>query len=308
MSYKKKILLILSSTISLISCEKSELRNVDGRVFVITQGIEMVTEINDKFAIGQCEIRLAGESLPSNFSIESNGLIYGTNASDLKIKSHSYNNNNYNYYYECFQPYVYTTVSSTSSVINIRITNTIWKDNGQIYGYEFWKSGGYGLFSYPLSNLNGGTRYYYRSFAHVSDGGTFNKYLYGEIKEFISGGITQDPTVFISIDALGIGVMKEDLFQAGTGYNAMRGCSQFNFDGGIGGYTDWQVPTINQLKEIYKLRTQIGGFKSAWYFSCDEGDPPYYYYWDFATNTEGCEQLYGYSTQIGYVRLVRPLP
>ncbi|MDR2010882.1 MAG: DUF1566 domain-containing protein [Bacteroidales bacterium] len=308
MNYKIKSLHLFLFAIISVSCQKEFEENVDGRVFVITQGVEMVTEINDKFAIGQGEIRLSGKLLPSDLWLVSKGLIYGTDSSALKIKSYSYDNNNYNSYYACFQPYTYMTISNTASVINIEITGTIWRDNGQIYGYEYWQSGGYGEFSCPLSNLKGATRYYFRSFAHVSNHGTFDKYLYGDIKDFISGGITQDPTVFIPIEALGIGVMKEDLFQTGIGFNANRGCSQFNFDGGIGGYADWQVPTIDQLKEIYKLRTQIGGFKSAWYFSCDEGISPYYHYWDFATNTQGCEQLDGYSSQTGYVRLVRPLP
>lgn len=307
MNSKIKLLLAFLC-VALISCENEFENHADGRVFVVTQGVEIVSEKRDGFALGEGEIKWEGKSLPDGFSIICKGLIYGTNSSMLEIKSHSYNSSNYNQNYDCFQGYVYTAVSSTTKIINIRIKDTIWKDNEQIYGYEYLEAGDYGKYVCPLSSLSGGTRYYYRSFAHVSNHKGFEKYLYGDIKEFISGGITKDPTVFIPIDALGIGVMKEDLFQVGTGLEAIRGCSQFNFDGGVGGYADWQVPTIAQLKEIYKLRTQIGGFESAWYFSSDEGLSPFYYYWDFATNTQGCEQTIGYAHQIGYVRLVRPLP
>lgn len=292
----------------LFSCEEWIKDGADGCILVKTKGVVRVTEISDNFVVGEGEIEEKGKALPNDYNIVSKGLIYGTDSSMLEIKSHSYDYSNYNSYYDCFQPYIYTTVSLTASVVNVRIQDTMWRDNGLIHGFGYWQAAGYGNFFCLFSDLTGGTRYYYRAFAHVSDDNGFDKYLYGEVKEFVSGGITQDPTVFIPIDALGIGVMKEDLFQTGIGLNAIRGCSQFNFDGGVGGYTDWRVPTIAQLREIYKFRTQIGGFKSAWYFSCEEGESPFYYYWDFATNTQGCEQSNGYGRQDGYVRLVRPLP
>jgi hypothetical protein len=306
MNFKIKWVHIFLCTLIFVSCEETELGNADGRVYVITQSAEVVTDLNDNFAIGYGDIKLEGKSLPNSFSIVGKGIIYGMDSSALEIKSHSYSNDRYNNYYGCFQDYSYSPVSNSTSVISIEITDTIWKDNGQVYGYEFFQAGGYGAFACPLTNLLHGTKYFVRSFAHVSNNETFNKYLYGDIKEFVSGGITKNPTVYVALEALGIGVMKEDI-QIATGFTAIRYCSQVNFDKSIGGYSDWRVPTLNELKEIYKLQTQIGGFKSAWYFSSNEGPSPYYYYWNFATNTSGCEQLNGYGSQVGYIRLVRPL-
>ncbi|MDR1343626.1 MAG: DUF1566 domain-containing protein [Prevotellaceae bacterium] len=58
-----------------------------------------------------------------------------------------------------------------------------------------------------------------------------------------------------------------------------------NFDRSVGGYSEWRVPTIQELQAIYNLRNQIGGFKAAPYWSSTEvySDDIWYYYLDFST-------------------------
>ena len=307
------MLLMVLSTIVFFSCKKLNEHNadVDGRIHTIT---EDVSDIDNDFAIGHGEIRLEGTNLPLDFYIVSQGLIYGTDSSSLKIKSHSCNFDHVNTYYGCYQYYTYIPISSNATVLNIGI---YYDRNGSVLDIRELCFGG--IFACPLMDLKLGTRYYIRAFAHVSnDWGdknknsseTFNKYLYGSIKEFISGGITQDPTVFVPFESLKIGVMKEDLSSTVfSGLYAEMYCSSliFNKWEGLGGYTDWRVPTLNELKEIYKVQNQIGGFKSAIYWSSDiHSEDIYYYYWNFANNTSGNASLHNWPD--GYVRLVRNLP
>jgi hypothetical protein len=39
-----------------------------------------------------------------------------------------------------------------------------------------------------------------------------------------------------------------------------------------GGYTDWYLPSLNELNELYTNRVAIGGFASAPYWCSSEGD------------------------------------
>jgi len=311
-NYRLKLLHILLYTILFVSCEDLDVDSgkADGRVHPITVG---VTDITETTAIVHGDVKMEGVELPYYYYIVSKGFIFGTDSSALRIKSHSYDKDGYNDYYGCFQYYTYTSVSSSATALNIGFR--IYEANA--HSNDFLRLGSYGEFGCYLTNLKRGTKYYARAFAHVTndygdkneyDAETVNKYLYGETMELITGGITQDPTVFISVDALGIGVMKEDLISTVEwGFDAERYAEEINYDGGVGGYKDWRVPTLNELQEIYKLRTQIGGFKPTVYWSSNvQSGDIYYYYWDFSTNTSGYASLYNHP--VGYVRLVRPLP
>ncbi len=285
----------------MVSCDKIY---KEGHIDIETIG---TTSIYDDKAIVEGRISITG-CLPKNFTVIGKGIIYGINTSGLEIESYQYSNLNYNKTFDCFQPYIYQPMSANAIVQNIQISNIIEKDDGSLSGYEFSSLGGAGHIQSLLVGLLGGTRYYARVFAHITNFERFDKYFYGKIIEFISDGISQDPTVFTEIKVLNIGVMKTDVGTVMGGLDAERLCSNINFYDGIGGYHDWRIPTLDELQELYKLRNQIGGFKNEKYWSSTVyGDSPYYYFWDFDKNISGHQNNINsgpFSTQAN-VRLVR---
>jgi hypothetical protein len=73
-----------------------------------------------------------------------------------------------------------------------------------------------------------------------------------------------------------------------------------------GGYTDWHLPSKDELYQLYLNRTKIGGFTSNWYWSSTEKNAWYAEALDFGTGN--FDSLGGYKGPGGtpyYVRLVR---
>lgn len=283
----------------------------DGRIAVTTGFINMdETMVNTNYLVASAGVSISKDgNLPDGYNIESAGIIYSVDSSDLRIASVQIIDGvgTYDGFYGCFLTMRYAAVGR-GNVVNIQICDTMFKDNGDIHSFDYLQIGrGEGDYTCPLINLARGTQYYLKAFAHISDGNGSNWYVYGKTKEFVSPGIHQDPSVFIELNSLGIAISKMDV-EVGTGFNAQRYCSNINFYEPLGGYSDWRVPTLSELEEIYKLRNTIGGFSAAKYFSSDLwGQDIYYWYWDFSTNTAGHEELSGYSSLHGRLRLVRDL-
>lgn len=280
----KLYLLVIS--LLLFSCESVE---EEERIEVKTIG---ASEVNNNNAIVTGDINIVG-NLPNDFNIVGRGIIFGKNSTGLEIKSCSRINDKmyYNPQYECMQQYFYTPTTSNVTVQSIEIYSEIKKDDGSLYGYVFSQIGNIGTFKCLLNGLETGNKYYARSFGCI-----YNKrrntysFIYGNIIEFNTSGLPLDPTVFIEIPALKLGVMKYDFGTSLLGTEADRVCSYVNSYDGVGGYFDWRLPTLSELKEIYKLRYQIGGFKNEKYWSSTKygGESSiYYYFLDFSNNTSG---------------------
>jgi hypothetical protein len=67
---------------------------------------------------------------------------------------------------------------------------------------------------------------------------------------------------FISISSLGIAVQTADINNSRINWtDANRLCENSL----LGGYTDWRLPTLDELASIYLMKNEIGGFYSGFY-------------------------------------------
>lgn len=161
-------------------------------------------------------------------------------------------------------------------------------------------SGVASTFSKSVSDLpkNG---YYMRAYA-TSIGGT----SYGE-------ELHVEP-LWIEIPSAGIAVQKEDLGKAYWS-TAETMCKNSN----LGGYTDWRLPTKDELMVLYNNRDKIGGFyckyynasymdssRLSYYWSCTEhltnSQDTYYYYIDFYNGDIGHARSSNYKCSVRAVR------
>jgi hypothetical protein len=72
-----------------------------------------------------------------------------------------------------------------------------------------------------------------------------------------------------------------------TGFYAAKFCRDFTG----GGYTDWYLPSKDELNKLYLNRLAIGGFANAYYWSSTEGSDTY---------TTALAQSFGHGTQTFY--------
>ena len=71
----------------------------------------------------------------------------------------------------------------------------------------------------------------------------------------------------------------------------------------VGNYSDWFLPSKDELNEMYKLKDTIGGFQDSWYWSSSQNDDDYICAWNqFFKN--GAQPSY-FKEDTGRVRAVR---
>ncbi len=109
----------------------------------------------------------------------------------------------------------------------------------------------------------------------------------------------------------GVTISGADGTAIGTGaqntIDIMNGCSTAGIaarlcgDLVLGGYSDWYLPSKDELNKLYVNRVAIGGFASSWYWSSAEFD--YDSAWSFAFSG-GLAANFGKNTTV-YVRAVR---
>lgn len=120
---------------------------------------------------------------------------------------------------------------------------------------------GIGEFSANLSGLSVGINYYARAFATNSEGTS-----YGETVSFRP----ENPDYVILEDA-GIMVQRYDIAHAVFHEEAELLCENST----VGGFTDWRLPTKEELAVMYQFKDYIGNFKVSYSSSYSE----YWWYW-----------------------------
>lgn len=164
--------------------------------------------------------------------------------------------------------------------------------------HKYIGGGELGRYYLTINSLTPNTKYYVRAYAKNKNG-----ISYGSMVEFTTEKGAED-IGFIEIPALGIAVQTEDI---GVGnwisINAM--CENSI----AGGYTDWRLPTIDELMSIYTYRDMIGNFETS--------SPPWANYWSgdiyssdsfYGINfSNGSLMRLGYEYEYGIGRCVRTL-
>lgn len=153
---------------------------------------------------------------------------------------------------------------------------------------------GLGNYSANISNLEMGTTYHVRAYA-INDEGV----AYGEAVSF-----TPEHPDYVILQSAGLMVQKRDLSESGISWNSANNLCE---NSTVGGFTDWRLPTIEELGTLYTNKEKIGNFKdtSYWSSSIRTSSSLYYYNVNFE---DGSMNYYRPEGAHCYVRAVRSLP
>lgn len=153
---------------------------------------------------------------------------------------------------------------------------------------------GIGDYSANLSGLETGTTYHVRAYAINSEG-----VAYGEAVSFRP----ENPD-YVILQTAGLMVQRRDLSESGVSWSSANNLCESST---VGGFSDWRLPTKEELGTLYTLKEEIGNFKEEQYWSSTEYNhvsSTAYYYVDFSDGYLYWE----YSRYNSYVRAVRSLP
>lgn len=150
-----------------------------------------------------------------------------------------------------------TAVNSNSAVLNGKInTNKPYSEKGFYYGTNHNLSNkvvvngsGTGTFSTQITGLSGVHAYYFKAYC-IIDG----ECIYGEEKSF-------GPVVTSTFEFNGHTYMvAPDPHTSYDQYISWSAANSYCENLTCWGYSDWRLPTIEELETMYQLREAIGGF------------------------------------------------
>ena len=121
---------------------------------------------------------------------------------------------------------------------------------------------GTGPYEYRLTNFATDKITYIRAYVKNQKG-----IAYGDAKALFIPAF-MDMGDYIVLGSLGIAVQKTDI-GAGLWSDMSALCKNST----IGGFTDWRLPTIDELSSLYELKDEIGNFETS-----TIGNPDYNYY------------------------------
>jgi len=134
----------------------------------------------------------------------------------------------------------------------------------------------------------GGKVFYVASSNFTSTGsvcGTACKYLEAAPTDQVSSAWCSNTSSFLGVAATGIGSGMSNTTTADS--TCTSGAIQVAADYTNNSKTDWHLPSLNELNELYKQRTNIGGFSARNYWSStDVNSPNIGWTQDFNTSTQ----------------------
>lgn len=166
-----------------------------------------------------------------------------------------------------------TDVSGNSAVLNGKINgNVTYSEKGFLYGTNHNLStkvvvngNGTGVFSKSITGLSATQTYYFKAYC-VIDG----EYLYGEEKSF-------GPVVTSIFEFNGHTYMvAPDPHTSYDQYISWSAANSYCENLTCWGYTDWRLPTIDELLTMYQQRETIGGFVDYYYNGSWSYNPVYH--------------------------------
>ena len=116
---------------------------------------------------------------------------------------------------------------------------------------------------------------------------------------WITGGSTQTTLNGNTSTAIGTGLANTNFMKAQTGYTGGAAAIASAYAGG--GYSDWYLPSKDELNKLYLNKVAIGGFTTNYYWSSSEYNASYAYYENFNSGN----QTNGNKNTTYYVRAVR---
>jgi len=158
---------------------------------------------------------------------------------------------------------------------------------------------GTGTFSADITNLTTGTTYYVRAYA-TNSAGT----VYGTSISFVP-----EIPQYVVLSTAGIMVQIKDINTSQLSWSSAKSLVESST---VGGYTDWRLPTRNELAILYNERNMIGGFVTTGYYTYEsfywssENDQSYSFWGIVFYN--GKATSYVETLNYGYARAVRTLP
>lgn len=135
---------------------------------------------------------------------------------------------------------------------------------------------GAGSYEYRLTDFATDKVTYIRAYAINHKGTAYGETQILFMPDFLNKGD------YIVLGILGIAVQKKDI-GTGSWTNMKRLCENST----VGGYTDWRLPTIDELASLYEMRIQIGNFimsnigTKSYYWSSTSRSIDYYYWINF---------------------------
>lgn len=148
-----------------------------------------------------------------------------------------------------------------------------------IYDQKIVVSGtGSGSFEYRLTDFSKTDKTYVRAFAMNHKGVAYGETVVLFDPDFVDKGD------YIILRTSGIAVQKEDV---GEGEGTYLDLSNLCSNSSVGQYTDWRIPTFQELAVLYNNKRRIGGFK--WRKSSNS----YYKYWSSTIHVENTTKYGG---------------
>ena len=123
---------------------------------------------------------------------------------------------------------------------------------------------GSGTFTYNLTGLEIQETYYVKAYV-ISN----NNVIYGSEVSFY----TESPYYYV-LKSAGLMVQKSDL---STSYTNWSSANTMANSSTAGGFSDWRLPTIDELSILYQNRNVIGGFQVPTEYNTCEGTLPIYW-------------------------------